>query len=523
MGNKFVLTITAVDKASAIVRKINRTTSSITRPITNIGKSITTMGKEVKRNPIIQFTEKLGKTALGTAESIGKIVSPFSALLGGAASVGGIVALADAWGKSGIALEYASRRTGIAVGTLQQYRGAATAAGISANDMQSSLISLGRTLQDTEFYRNPGNVLILRRMGIEIHRNKKGVVDTTRFLGDMADYISKIKDPNVQAQAADMFGIGALLPMLQKGRQGMQDYLDQAKKAGVVNEAAAASNKLLGDSWNRMKLSLDGVSNTLSAKYSPALIHAIDDTTRLLKAVQDGSPWKAMKQLLLDRQRQAQNIGSSSLIPGVNLSASIMPGMGLIKYLGGPEATLLRRTATGKIRYSPGIFGPNGTYHEPKGIRHNNPMNLQPGGKESTFPTADAGIYAGARNLVKNYQGLTLAQIAHKYTPDGAPGNKPGTEAAWAAGVAKSTGMKTSDTPDLSNAKTLAPLLSAIIRHENGKNPYSKGQIEAAAQKVTVEVHVKGNTQGVTATARGETANVSPPRISFPFPTGATS
>lgn len=41
MGNKFVLTITAVDKATAIVKKINRSTSSITRPITNIGKSIT--------------------------------------------------------------------------------------------------------------------------------------------------------------------------------------------------------------------------------------------------------------------------------------------------------------------------------------------------------------------------------------------------------------------------------------------------------------------------------------------------
>lgn len=524
MANSFKITITAVDKATAIVRKINRSTAEITRPISNISKSITSMGKEVKRSPIIQFTEKIGKSALGAAESIGKVVSPFSAILGGAASAGGIVALANAWGKSGIALEYASRRTGIAVGTLQQYRAAATAAGLSATDMQSALVSLGSTLQDVDYGRGDSSVkrAILRTMGIDkIPRTKAGAVDTTRALGDIADYIStKLKDPNAQAEAADVFGLGALLPMLQKGRKGIQKYLDEAQKVGAVNEKAAAANKQLGDSWNNLKIATDGAANSLSEKFSPSLARAIDDSSSFLKTWQKTSLLKATGHLITDRAKQIESF-STGLLP--------IPIKAGITYLEAMQndslASRARRTASGKIRFKSSIPGADGKPRDPLGIRSNNPFNMQIRGKELIFPSADEGLAAGARNLVNNYRGMTIAQMAHKYTPDGAPGNPAGTEAAWAANVAKRAGMSPSDIPDMSSTKSLAPLLSSIIRQENGKNPYSQGQIEAAAQKVTVEVLVRGNTHGVTATARsdGGNTNVPTPRVFYPMPTGDDS
>ncbi|GBL44424.1 phage tail length tape-measure protein [Sulfuriferula multivorans] len=517
MSNKFTITIHAVDKATAIVRKINRSTAEITRPISLISKSITSMGKEVKRNSIIQFTEKIGKSALGAAESIAKVASPFGTLVGGAASIGGIAALADAWGKSGIAIEYASRRTGIAVGTLQQYRAAATAAGLSATDMQSALVGLGSTLQDVDYGRGDAKVkrAILRTMGMDkIPRTKAGAVDTTRALGDIADYISKLKDPNAQAEMADLFGLGSILPLLQEGRKGIQKYLDKVKKAGADNEKAAAANKQLGDSWNSLKVEIDGVSNSLSQRYSPSLTKAIDNTTTLIQKIRDGSTLKeASKPMLSDVAKESEKHPLSKMIPGI----------GIIDYLYGSDSS--GRTASGKIRFKSSIPGANGKPRDPLGIRSNNPFNLQPRGKELTFPSADAGILAGTRNLIKNYRGMSIAQMAHKYTPDGAPGNPVGTEAAWAASVAKNSGMSPSDIPDLSNPKSLAPLLSAIIRHENGKNPYSKDQIEAAAQKVTVEVMVKGNTHGVTATARsdGSGTNVPTPRVFYPMPNGDDS
>lgn len=521
-NNKFTITLTAVDKATAIIRKINRSTADITRPISNISKSVASMGKEVKRSPIIQFTEKIGKSALGAAESIGKIVSPFSAILGGAASAGGIVALANAWGKSGIALEYASRRTGIAVGTLMRYRSAATLAGLSADDMESSITNLGSTLEDVEFGRNGSREknMILKRMGIAIHHTKAGVIDTTRALGDLANYISKLKNPNAQAEAANIFGLGAILPMLQEGRDGIQKYLDAVHKAGGDNEKGAKANDELGKSFNRLKVEIEGASLSLSEKYSPALSKAIDDSTSFLQTWQKTSLLKATGHLITDRAKQIE-----SFSPGL-LPIPIKAGITYLEALDNDSlASRARRTASGKIKFKSSIPGADGKPRDPLGIRSNNPFNLQPRGKEMIFPSADEGLAAGARNLVKNYRGMTIAQIAHKYTPDGAPGNPVGTEAAWAASVAKNTGMKTSDIPDFNNSKSLAPVLSAIIRHENGKNPYSKDQIEAAAQKVTVEVMVRGNTHGVTATASsdGSNTNVPTPRVFYPFPTGAES
>ena len=150
-------------------------------------------------------------------------------------------------------------------------------------------------------------------------------------------------------------------------------------------------------------------------------------------------------------------------------------------------------------------------------------MNLQIGGTEARFSNPAAGIEAGARNLLRGYQGLTIDQIANKYTPPNAPGNSIEATAAWAERASRAVGVDHNNVPDLTDARTLAPLISAIIKQENGKNPYSKDLVEQIAQKVTVEVHLKGNTSGVSATARSEGPNIAPPIIQYRMPSGVSS
>jgi hypothetical protein len=67
---------------------------------------------------------------------------------------------------------------GVSTDDLQRYRGAAKLAGVDSAVLTRSLATLGDTLQDAQFGRNPQALIILNRLGISIKRNASGVIDS---------------------------------------------------------------------------------------------------------------------------------------------------------------------------------------------------------------------------------------------------------------------------------------------------------------------------------------------------------
>jgi hypothetical protein len=127
----------------------------------------------------------------------------------------------------------------------------------------------------------------------------------------------------------------------------------------------------------------------------------------------------------------------------------------------------------------------------PRGIRNNNPGNIRDtdqtralwlgeveGGPNDdpaflVFQTPEHGIRALAR-LLRNYQkdGLrTLSQIISRY----APGNENNT-VAYVNAVASE--LVIDPAQDFNVDQRLPALLKAIIRHENGQQPYTDQQIQ---------------------------------------------
>ena len=122
-----------------------------------------------------------------------------------------------------------------------------------------------------------------------------------------------------------------------------------------------------------------------------------------------------------------------------------------------------------------------GVYKMTRGIRNNNPGNIRRGpsqwvGMSQTqtdpdfvqFTDAKFGIRAIAK-LLKNYQAqglLTIRELINKW----APPNENLTE-SYVDPVAREVGVN----PDSQILVTdhLVPLVTTIIKHENGVNPYS--------------------------------------------------
>lgn len=122
-----------------------------------------------------------------------------------------------------------------------------------------------------------------------------------------------------------------------------------------------------------------------------------------------------------------------------------------------------------------------------RGIRNNNPGNIRHGEKweglsdkqtDSSFcifVSPEYGIRALAKVLLtyyKKYQLNTVKKIISRY----APPNENETE-SYIKSVANQLGVAADEVIDLSSVAVLAVLLRAIIRHENGEQPYSDEQI----------------------------------------------
>lgn len=146
-----------------------------------------------------------------------------------------------------------------------------------------------------------------------------------------------------------------------------------------------------------------------------------------------------------------------------------------------------------------GAFGPDlPTYrpavpaNAPRGVRNNNPGNIERSARVwdgevagndprfATFETPEAGIRALAKNLIayNDKHGLnTVEGIINRWAPPGE--NKT---SSYAQAVAKELGVKPGDVLNVRDPETLTRLTSAIIRHENGAQPYPAETLRAGVE-----------------------------------------
>lgn len=140
-----------------------------------------------------------------------------------------------------------------------------------------------------------------------------------------------------------------------------------------------------------------------------------------------------------------------------------------------------------------------------RGVRNNNPGNIDhqdsnkwqgelPVDKKletrfARFDTPESGIRALAKLLI-NYRpktgmpgvggpGIdTVREIIQRWAPPGE--NDTG---AYVNAVAKAVGKRADDIIDIRRREHLIPIVTAIILHENGYNPYSQEVIAAGAER----------------------------------------
>lgn len=145
----------------------------------------------------------------------------------------------------------------------------------------------------------------------------------------------------------------------------------------------------------------------------------------------------------------------------------------------------LSDTAAGSRRAVAG--GGESAADGPRGVRNNNPGNLEASssnpwvgqtgsdGRFAKFETPEHGIRALGRNLMSyQRQGIdTVGEIINRWAP---PSDNNDTT-AYIRAVCAQLGVTANQPLDASNPDTLQALCAAIIKHENGTQPYSPDQL----------------------------------------------
>lgn len=277
MANVFSITITAVDRATAVAQNVNKAVAKITKPIADVKASVSAFSKETGMDKLGRSIEKVGIFATESARRVASLAPPVAALTG-AATVAGVVAFATSWGRSAVQIRNTAYSIGIGTTQLQEYQGAARLAGVSSEAMTNGLKSVGSAFEDAAAGRDTFVAGVMADKGIGIHRLRDGSIDTARALRDVANAASKISNTQARQKFLEIFGVSDLAPLLGKGGAAIDAYVAKFRSlSAVMTPEQIAQGERYNEALVGLDANVDKLKNSIGASLAPALAKVADD------------------------------------------------------------------------------------------------------------------------------------------------------------------------------------------------------------------------------------------------------
>ena len=276
---------------AAFIEGMTRASSSAKKAGGEISESFSRLG-EFAGSALAPFGEmgrvigeafgQIGALGGSAAQSLAKMSGGMSALaVGGGVTVAAIAAIeAAAIGLTIHTAEAAAKMfvmsqvTGVSVEALSGLAFVAKQSGVEASAMENGLTKLNKAIFAAGTAA-PGTVNAFTRLHIAVRDSNGEFRDTQDVFRDIAEKFAAMPDGPVKgALAIQLFGrAGAeLIPVLNQGKDGIDEFLKTARALGIVldTETAEAAHKF-EQNLNTIKAASDGVSLQLTKALLPAL------------------------------------------------------------------------------------------------------------------------------------------------------------------------------------------------------------------------------------------------------------
>lgn len=227
--------------------------------------------------------------------------------LGGAIGLGSLTLLTKQALDAGDALVEMAKRTGIGVEALQELQYAAKISGVEVGDLETGMRKLAVNLSEAARGGSKEAAELFQRLGVSATTSAGGLKTVEDALGDIADAITRTKNPTEQADLAiKAFGRSGtqLLPLLQEGRAGMAALAVEARKAGAVMSTEAV------EATARAKDEFDRLAKVLNTTLVEAVAAATPALSVFFELVREGA--RGLQELF-DRMRPADTASLEEL------------------------------------------------------------------------------------------------------------------------------------------------------------------------------------------------------------------
>ncbi|MFV8985351.1 hypothetical protein [Serratia fonticola] len=521
MANSFDFEIHADDQVSAAIQRIDDVVTRL-NPLLETTSDNLKLGGQDSLDGLDSLSDRLSKLstfARDNVQFIGDMVPPLKMVgelgdkLGVALKFGAAGAVAYGVGKgiafmagslqdasqSAYELDVAAKNAGMRVDDFSRLSGAMQILGVDAASANKSVEGLYATFNDALQGRNNETLAVLTQIGVQIVRNKDGTADVLKTMERLAQVIPKLS-PEKQKTVVDSIGLDAAgLALLREGLR-LKTLLAKSDKFGltvdpqlnsdltglnrVLNELSASYEGLKQRTKNNIfewllsdgsvKDGLEGITDIFSNGLdSISLGHAVGlnrgkeseqlrwgynnpkfyDSLGELDKV--GLDYGYMTDGFRDKYQAWQKPNEAVNQLQSDLQAASEPVESVINHgQPGNNAIGLRNNNPGNLRAAPNSTGKNGGF--------------------STFASPQDGLAALSRQLqlYGDRGNNTLNGIIHTYAP-----RSENKTQSYIDAVSKNTGFNPSDRLNLQSPEVLEKLIPAIIKHENGTQPFSRDDI----------------------------------------------
>lgn len=513
MANVFDFQLKADDQVSQSIQNIDDAVKKLTPQLNDAQKVVQLGGRRSAEglDEVSGRLNKLAKNARDGVQFVGDLVPPLKMVGGLTLGLGGLATVINGV-KTGIK-EYAdseykidttAKNISATTRAYQELTGAMIENGATRDSAESSVIGLYQRANDALNARDDPFNALLAQMGVKISKTREGMADVVKLM----DYLNKAMLQQTPARQAVIAQVGQfspeLLNYLRQSTEQVQRLKDQAQRDGLIFSDKDVQNALaFRNQVNQISASWDGMLMKGQAwlGQAPIVQKSFDDASQIMQHGFDAATvgslmtWNSGgKQADRLRDAQKNDAFKKTLSWDEKLDLRLGYASGdLVKKLNsfyGPtdKARQLQKDVQGLYVQGPSSVEPPLSFNQPgsgnaRGIRNNNPGNLRAApnavGNDGSFPifsSANDGLAAMSRQL-QLYGGRgnnTPYGIIHTY----APSSENNTQ-AYINAVTKDTGFGMHDKLNLSNPAVLKRLMAAMIRHENGSQPYSEADIDS--------------------------------------------
>jgi hypothetical protein len=276
------ISISASDSgAAAVIEKLNKGIQSLTAPAEAANKALAKFGDVSGISRLNEGMQSLRTTATDTFRAIDQTGSSLGALIA-PLTIAGVAELTRRWGAFGQGMTNMAHRLQLPVDALSRLQNAARLAGVPAEAMTNTLATLQDKLYGAAWNTDPAAVHILRDV-LHIDPGTPGhVKNTAEALEEVAKALQNVGDPHTRQAILDALGIDrAMLPALEN----LQKFERQADQTGAnLTQEMAGHMTELKQSWDRLALDLEGISNRIIDTWAGTITKAVTATSSWIEA-----------------------------------------------------------------------------------------------------------------------------------------------------------------------------------------------------------------------------------------------